>query len=505
MSEACATPSRSRQMLSSLFSVGRKRRRDDDSDHETSESKRRRDDDGGSETASFAERKRQKLPWKPKHAQSDAMLGMSVAPQDAMQARQFAKPRGHRGVKERASCPALGVKPSEPAQTYGMPRYAGRDAMFSVSIAQRSDVTAKIPAAARGGFGGTGSSAAEYRRALDDTGLVSVAGTGQGLFSSPGGRWLAGPGGVTAANPKVAAWGRDAGHDKRVSMGVPQVMRTQSSMPLGMPAPLPRPSPARSVAGWDPSLAAALRRMEGAGFDVAPFGRPHQPLRHTVSQPTGLEAQYVAQADSQPALRSPASLQVVRPYAYRPDATVGEVSAECRRPAAAASQQRQVPPMLRQGSTSSYVDLTAQRRGAVRPPPPQTSVSFVLPLGKGKGRVVESSARSQASVPATPSVPRAAAATGKDSRQHSLEDEKDAATPRPLSPADPSTGTASRVSYRSSTSENVDAETALTTPRSELALHRCPNETEEDQSGLDADTLTKMLHALKCEAELSKE
>ncbi|KAK5708799.1 hypothetical protein LTR17_020342 [Elasticomyces elasticus] len=502
MSEASATPSRSRQMLSSLFSVGRKRRRDEDSDHETSERKRRRDDGGGSETASFAERKRQKLPWKPKHAQSDAMLGMSVAPQDAMQARQFAKPRGHRGVKERASCP---VKSSEPAQTYGMPRYASRDAMFSVSIAQRSDVTAKIPAAARGGFGGTGSSAAEYRRALDDTGLVSVAGTGQGLFSSPGGRWLAGPGGVTAANPKVAAWGRDAGHDKRVRMGVPQVLRTQSSMPLGMPAPLSRPSSARPAAGWDPSVAAALRRMEGAGFDVAPFGRPHQPLRHTVSQPTGLEAQYVAQADSQPALRSPASLQVVRPYAYRPDATVGEVSAECRRPAAA-SQQRQVPPMLRQVSTSSYVDLTAQRRGAVRRPQPQTAVSFVLPVGKGKDRVVESSARSQASVSATPSAPRAAAAKGKDSRQHSLEEEKaDVATPRPLSPADPSTGTASRVSYRSSTSEYVDAETALTTPRSELALHRCPNETEEDQSGLDADTLTKMLHALRCEVELSKE
>ncbi|KAK5681263.1 hypothetical protein LTS10_007025 [Elasticomyces elasticus] len=500
MSEA-STPSRSRQMLSSLFSIGRKRRRDKDSDHETSESKRRRDDDGGSETASFAERKRQKLPWKPKHAQSDAMLGMSVAPQDAMQARQFAKPRGHRGVKGRASCP---VKSSEPAQTYGMPRYASRDAMFSVSIAQRSDVTAKIPAAARGGFGGTGSSAAEYRRALDDTGLVSVAGTGQGLFSSPGGRWLAGPGGVTAANPKAAAWGRDAGHDKRVRMGVPQVMRTQSSMPLGMPAPSSRSSPARPAAGWDPSVAAALRQMEGAGFDVAPFGRPHQPLRHTVSQPTGLEVQYVAQADSQPALRSPASLQVVRPYAYRPDATVGEVSAECRRPAAA-SQQRQVPPMLRQGSTSSYVDLTAQRRGAVRPPPPQTAISFALPVGKGKDRVVESSARSQASVPATPNVPRATAATGKDSRQHSLEDEKDVATPRPLSPADPSTGTASRVSYRSSTSEYVDADTALTTPRSELALHRCPNETEEDQSGLDADTLTKMLHALRCEVELSKD
>ncbi|KAK3621484.1 hypothetical protein LTR56_013425 [Elasticomyces elasticus] len=502
MSEASATPSRSRQMLSSLFSVGRKRRRDEDSDHETSERKRRRDDDGGWETASFAERKRQKLPWKPKHAQSNATLGMSVAPQDAMQARQFAKPRGHRGVKARASCP---VKSSEPAQTYGMPRYAGRDAMFSVSIAQRSDVTAKIPAAARSGFGGTGSSAAEYRRALDDTGLVSVARTSQGLFSSPRGRWLASPGGVTAANPKVAAWGRDAGHDKRVRMGVPQVMRTQSSMPLGMPAPLSRPSPARPVAGWDPSVAAALRRMEGAGFDVAPFGRPHQPLRHTVSQPTGLEAQYVAQADSQPALRSPASLQVVRPYAYRPDATVGEVSAECRRPAAAASQQRQVPPMLRQVSTS-YVDLTAQRRGAVRPPPPpQTTVSFVLPLGKGKDRVVESSARSQASIPATPNVPQAAAVTGKDSRQHSLEDEKDVATPRPLSPADPSTGTASRVSYRSSTSDYVDADTALTTPRSELALHRCPNETEEDQSSLDADTLSKMLHALRCEVELSKE
>ncbi|KAK5731847.1 hypothetical protein LTR17_011059 [Elasticomyces elasticus] len=504
MSEASATPSRSRQMLSSLFSVGRKRRRDEDSDHETSESKRRRDDDGGSETASFAERKRQKLPWKPKHAQSDAMLGMSVAPLNANQTRQFAKPRGHRGVKERASCPALGAKPSEPAQTYGMPRYAGRDAMFSVSIAQRSDVTTKIPAAARGGFGGTGSSAAEYRRALDDTGLVSVAGTGQGLFSSPGGRWLVGPGGVTAANPKVAAWGLDAGHDKRVRMGVPQVIRTQSSMPLGMPAPLSRPSPARPVAGWDPSVAAALRRMEGAGFDVAPFGRPHQPLRHTVSQPTGLEVQYVAQADSQPALRSPASLQVVRPYAYRPDATVGEVSAECRRPVAA-SQQRQAPTMLRQGSTSSYVDLTAQRRGAVRPPPLQTAVSFALPGGKGKDRLVESSARSQASVPAAPSAPRAAAANGKDSRQHSLEEEKYAATPRPLSPAHPSTGTASRVSYRSSTSEYVDAETAMTTPRSELALHRCPNETEEEQSGLDADTLTKMLHALRCEVELSKE
>ncbi len=316
------------------------------------------------------------------------------------------------------------------------PRYAGRDAMLAFSVAQRDDVTAKIRENAR-----RASDAAElapvgteYWRALSETGmnLVGLPGDGQGVFSSFGGRWLStGSGGVSTENLKVQLWGRDAGHAESVSLGAPSpkasagdlrtMRRSQSALAMigSGSAPMSRE---------EAEFAAAFRRLDGGDFDLEPFGRPRQTLRHAVSHP-GLVG---PQPDAAPhALRSVASSQTMSPYTYRADLTAGEISAAHVRTAAMSPprQSTRPPPQPR---TTSYADLTAQRRGSTRPlmPRASTAAAVVSTGGKGKERAVEGLSvitrqpASVAPVYATPTSPRGiatvASPVAKDSRQQSL-------------------------------------------------------------------------------------
>ncbi|TKA83552.1 hypothetical protein B0A55_00526 [Friedmanniomyces simplex] len=421
--------SRSRRMLSSLFSAAGRKRNRAETDAETPDA---------AEHGEAGDNKRQRrydaTPWKPRSAARDAMASVSVTHREDSTSQLFAKAR--RGPRARE--PTSGQRP---VATAYKPRYAGRDAMLGFSVAQRDDVTAKIHANARRGSGAAGVVGTEYRRALSETGMSSVGlpGAGQGVFSSYGGRWLStGSGGVTAENLKVRLWGRDAGHADSASLGAPSpkasaedlraVRRSQSALALGGNGMAPTfPWLGQPASRQDADLAAELRRMDGGDFDVAPFGRPRQPLRHAASQP-GLVAQ---QPDAPPRLlRSVASSQTVRPYTYRADLTAGEISAEHVRMVAAETPHQPARPQ-RQSRTTSYADLTAQRRGPTRPlmPRASTTVAAVPVPGKGKEKAVEglSVARQPASVapvPAAPSSTRGgvpvASPGARDSRQQSL-------------------------------------------------------------------------------------
>jgi len=308
--------------------------------------------------------------------------------------------------------------------------------MLAFSVAQRDDVTAKIRENAR-----RASDAAElapvgteYWRALSETGmnLVGLPGDGQGVFSSFGGRWLStGSGGVSTENLKVQLWGRDAGHAESVSLGAPSpkasagdlrtMRRSQSALAMigSGSAPMSRE---------EAEFAAAFRRLDGGDFDLEPFGRPRQTLRHAVSHPRLVGPQ----PDAAPhALRSVASSQTMSPYTYRADLTAGEISAAHVRTAAMSPprQSTRPPPQPR---TTSYADLTAQRRGSTRPlmPRASTAAAVVSTGGKGKERAVEGLSvitrqpASVAPVYATPTSPRGiatvASPVAKDSRQQSL-------------------------------------------------------------------------------------
>ncbi|KAK0948211.1 hypothetical protein LTR48_000027 [Friedmanniomyces endolithicus] len=410
--------SRSQRMLSSVFTLaGRKRTRaDSDADSPTAD------------RPSGDSKRQRRTPWKPRTAARDAMASVGVTHRTDSPSQLFAQ------QARRGSAPAR-QNGAQKAPAY-KPRYAGRDAMLAFSVAQRDDVTAKIRENAR-----RASDAAElapvgteYRRALSETGmnLVGLPGDGQGVFSSYGGRWLStGSGGVSTENLKVQLWGRDAGHAESVSLGAPSpkasaddlrtMRRSQSALAMigSGSAPMSRE---------EAEFAAAFRRLDGGDFDLEPFGRPRQTLRHAVSHP-GLVG---PQPDAAPhALRSVASSQTMSPYTYRADLTAGEISAAHVRTAAMSPprQSTRPPPQPR---TTSYADLTAQRRGSTRPlmPRASTAAAVVSTGGKGKERAVEGLSvitrqpASVAPVYATPTSPRGiatvASPVAKDSRQQSL-------------------------------------------------------------------------------------
>lgn len=128
-----------------------------------------------------------------------------------------------------------------------------------------------------------------------------------------------------------------------------------------------------------------------------------------------------------PALRSVASTQTVRPYTYK-----GEIPAAPR--PTPASLPRQIDPLLLAGRTSSYADLTAQRRGSAHPIAQRASTASAAPAGeKGKERAVVGTVSTASWQPAsvapvpTPAVSDCARAgvmgpphLAKDSRQQSL-------------------------------------------------------------------------------------
>ncbi len=410
--------SRSQRMLSSVFTLAGRKRTRADSDA----------DSPAADRPSGDSKRQRRMPWKPRNAARDAMSSIGVTHHTDSPSQLFVQ------QARRGSAPARqnGAQKLPPYK----PRYAGRDAMLAFSVAQRDDVTVKIRENARRASDAAelGPVGTEYRRALSETGmnLVGLPGAGQGVFSSYGGRWLStGSGGVSTENLKVRLWGQDAGHAESVSLGTPSpkasaddlrtVRRAQSALAIrgGGSAPASRE---------EAEIAAAFRRLDGGDFDLAPFGRPRQPLRHAVSQP-GLSGQ---QPDAAPhSLRSAASSQTVRSYTYRADLTPGEISTDHIRTAAMSPprQPTRPPPQPR---TTSYADLTAQRRGPTRPLMPRaaTAAAVVPTGGKGKERAVEGLSvitrlpASVAPVPGVPSSPRGAVTVaspvGKDSRQQSL-------------------------------------------------------------------------------------
>ncbi|KAK0250013.1 hypothetical protein B0A54_15198 [Friedmanniomyces endolithicus] len=464
--------SRSQRMLSTVFALtGRKRTRADSdpdtpaADRPSSDSKRQR-----------------RMPWKPRNAARDAMSSIGVTHRVDSPSQLFVVQQARRG-----SAPAQQTGEQRATGAY-KPRYAGRDAMLAFSVAQRDDVTAKIRENAR-----RASDAAElapvgteYRRALSETGMNLVGlpnAAGQGVFSSFGGRWLStGSGGVSTENRKVRLWGRDAGHAESVSLGAPSpkasagdlrtMRRSQSALAMVGSGSAP-------VSREEAEIAAAFRRLDGGDFDLAPFGRPRQTLRHAVSQP-GLVGPH---PDAPPhPLHSVASSQAISPYTYRADLTPREISADHIRTAAMAParQPTRPPPQPR---TTSYADLTAQRRGPTRPLMPRaaTAAAVVLTGGKGKERAVEvlsvitRQPASVAPVSASPSstlgVAAVASPVAKDSRQQSVVVNTSMAAeqgkPAPQEPSRPASEKEEPISSSSSKSSARSSLTSLvpgTTP-----------------------------------------
>ncbi|KAK1073245.1 hypothetical protein LTR12_016641 [Friedmanniomyces endolithicus] len=477
-------PSRSQRMLSSVFTLAGRKRTRADSDA----------DSAAADRPSGDSKRQRRMPWKPRNAARDAMSSIGVTHRTDSPSQLFVQ------QARRGSAPARqnGAQKPPPYK----PRYAGRDAMLAFSVAQRDDVTAKIRKNARRASDAADSVpiGTEYWRALSETGmnLVGLPGDGQGVFSSYGGRWLStGSGGVSTENLKLRLWGQDAGHAESVSLGAPSpkasgndlrtVRRAQSA--LAMSALAMSGGGSAPASREEAEIAAAFQRLDGGDFDLAPFGRPRQQLRHAVSQP-GLVG---PQPDAAPhSLRSVASSQTVRPYTYRADLTPGEISADHIR-TAAMSPPRQPTHPPPQPRTTSYADLTAQRRGPTRPLMPRaaTAAAVVPTGGKVKERAVEGLSvitRLPASVapfPAAPSRPRGAVTVAspvaKDSRQQSLVVNTSAEAvkgqsvpPEPSRPAsekeEPTSSSGSKSSARSSLTSLIPGTTPPTPMSTKAAV-----------------------------------